>query len=105
MRPLVVAGSAHPALAEELARELECELASCHLRKFPDGELDVEVQASVRGEPVFVVQPLGAPVGERLLELLLIADGCRRAGARSVAAVIPYMGFARQDRVTKEARR
>ncbi len=102
MRPFIVSGSAHPALAEDLSRELECELASCVLRDFPDGEQEVEIQSSVRGESVFVVQPLGAPVGEHLLELLLIADACRRAGARSVAAIVPYVGFARQDRVTKE---
>jgi ribose-phosphate pyrophosphokinase len=104
VRPLIVSGSAHPALAEELSRELECELASCLLRRFPDGEQDVEVQTSVRGQPVFVVQPLGRSVGEHLLELLLIADACRRAGARSLAAIVPYLGFARQDRVTKEGR-
>lgn len=104
MRPLIVAGSAHPTLAEEIARELECEMASCLLQRFPDGEQEVEIQASVRGQLVFVVQPLGQPVGEHVLELLLLADACRRAGARSVAAMVPYMGFARQDRVTKEGR-
>lgn len=104
MRPLIVSGSSHPALAEDLARELECELASYLLQTFPDGEQDVEIRTSVRGQPVFVVQPLGPPVGEHVLELLLLADACRRAGARSVAAVVPYMGFARQDRITKEGR-
>jgi ribose-phosphate pyrophosphokinase len=104
MRSLIVSGSAHPALAEDIARELECELASCLLQRFPDGEQDVEVQTSVRGQPVFIVQPLGQPVGEHLIELLLLADACRRAGAHSVAAIVPYMGFARQDRVTKEGR-
>ncbi len=102
MRPVIIAGSAHLTLAEDLARELECEMASCPLRRFPDGEQDVEIQTSVRGDPVFVVQPLVHPVGEHLLELLLIADACRRAGARSITAVVPYMGFARQDRVTRE---
>jgi ribose-phosphate pyrophosphokinase len=104
MRPLVVSGSAHASLAEDLARELECEFGTSALGRFPDGEQDVEIQASVRGLPVFVVQPLGPPVGENLLELLLIADACRRAGAATVAAVIPYVGFARQDRVVKEGR-
>lgn len=104
MRPLIVAGTVHPSLAEQLARGLECELAKCQLRTFPDGEQDVEIQACVRGQPVFVVQPLVRSVGENLLELLLIADACRRAGARSVAAVVPYLAFARQDRVTKEGR-
>jgi ribose-phosphate pyrophosphokinase len=104
MRPLVISGSAHAALAEDLARELECELASYQLRRFPDGEQDVEIDTSVRGQPVFVVQPLGLSIGEHLLELLLLADACRRAGARSVAAIVTYVGFARQDRVTKEGR-
>lgn len=104
MRPLVVAGSSHPGLAEDLARELECELAACLLQTFPDGEQDVEIQTSMRGQSAFVVEPLREPVGERLLELLLLADACRRGGARSVTAVVPYMAFARQDRVTKEGR-
>jgi ribose-phosphate pyrophosphokinase len=104
LRPLVASGSAHPALAEAVARELECERVSCLLQTFPDGELEVELQTSVRGQPVFVVQPLGRPVGEHVLELLLLADACRRAGAGSVAAIVPYMGFARQDRVTREGR-
>ena len=104
MRPLIISGSVHAALAEDLARELRCELAPCQLRWFPDGEQDVEILAGVRGQPVFIVQPLGLRVGEHLLELLLLADACRRAGARSVAAIVPYVGFARQDRVTKEGR-
>jgi ribose-phosphate pyrophosphokinase len=104
MTPLIVSGSAHPALAEELARELQCKIAACLLQRFPDGEQDVDIQTSVRGQPVFIVQPLGQPVGEHLLELLLIADACHRAGAHSVAAIVPYMGFARQDRITKEGR-
>jgi ribose-phosphate pyrophosphokinase len=104
MRPLIISGSAHPALAADVARELESELASCLLGSFPDGERDVELRDSVRGQPVFVIQPLWPGVGEQLLELLLLSDACRRAGAGSVAAVIPYFGFARQDRVTREGR-
>ncbi|BDG02274.1 ribose-phosphate diphosphokinase [Anaeromyxobacter oryzae] len=102
MRPVIVSGSAHPALAEDLARALGCELAPCHRGRFPDGEQEVEVQANVRGQPVFVVQPLGRSAGDQLLELLLLADACHRAGAASVAAVVPYVAFARQDRVTRE---
>ncbi len=104
MRPLIVSGSAHPALAADVARELESELASCLLGCFPDGERDVEVRDSVRGQPVFVIQPLGPGVGEHLLELLLLSDACRRSGAGSVTAIVPYFGYARQDRVTKEGR-
>lgn len=68
------------------------------MKRFPDGELDVCVDADVRGADVFVVQGLHAPVGENLLELSLITDACQRAGASSVTAVIPYLGYARQDR-------
>ena len=102
MRPFIVSGSAHPALAEDLARELEAELPACALRRFPDGEQEVEVDPGVRGQPVFLVQPLAPPVGEHLVELLLLADACRRLGARAVAAIVPYVGFARQDRVARE---
>lgn len=104
MRPLIIRGSAHAALAEDLSRELGSELASCRVQRFPDGEQDVEIGATVRGQPVFVVQPLGSPVGEHLLELLLLADACRRGGCGSISAILPYVGFARQDRVTKEGR-
>lgn len=102
VKPVIVSGSAHPALAEALGAELECAPAACVHRRFPDGEPEVEVQASVRGQAVFVVQPLGPGAGEHLLELLLLADACRRAGAASVAAVVPYVALARQDRVTRE---
>ena len=67
MRPLVVSGSAHPSLAAEIAREVECELAPCLVQRFPDGEQELEIQASVRGQVLFIVQPLGASVGENLL--------------------------------------
>jgi ribose-phosphate pyrophosphokinase len=100
----IVSGSAHPALAGDLARELGSDRVPCLLQRFPDGEEDVELQGSVRGQPVLVVQPLESPVGEHLLELLLVADACRRAGARTITAVLPYVGFARQDRVTREGR-
>jgi ribose-phosphate pyrophosphokinase len=102
MRPVIVSGSAHPALAQDLSRELECELGSCVRRRFPDGEQEVEIQASVRGQLVFVVQPLALVAGEHVLELLLLADACHRAGAASVAAVVPYVALARQDRITRE---
>lgn len=102
MTPVILSGSAHPALAKEIARELHSELGSCLMERFPDGEQDVKVQTGVRGRPVFIVQPLGPPVGELLLELLFLADACRRAGAASISAIVPYVGYARQDRVTKE---
>ena len=68
------------------------------LERFPDGELHIELQESVRGHEVYLVQPTCPPVDEHLLELLLLADACRRAGAIHLTAVIPYFGYARQDR-------
>jgi ribose-phosphate pyrophosphokinase len=74
------------------------QLAQRVLKRFPDGELHIELQESVRGDDVYLVQPTCPPVDEHLLELLLLADACRRAGALFLTAVIPYFGYARQDR-------
>jgi ribose-phosphate pyrophosphokinase len=100
--PLIVPGSAHRALAQGIATELGAELAACTLERFPDGEQEVAIQARVRGRPVFIVQPLGQPVGENLLDLLLLADASHRAGALSTQAIVPYLGYARHDRVKRE---
>jgi len=98
--PVIVSGSAHPALGAALAREFVAG-ARCTVDRFPDGELEVAI-AGVRGRDVFVVEPLAAPIGESLLELVLIADACHRSGASSVSAVVPYLGYARQERRTRE---
>ncbi|MGE5760049.1 MAG: ribose-phosphate diphosphokinase [Gemmatimonadota bacterium] len=93
----IVAGTAHPSLAAAVASALGCALTACEVERFPDGELR-PVVVSVRGEDVYVVQPTGPPVNEHLVELLLVLDACRRAGADRVTAVVPYFGYARQDR-------
>ncbi len=98
MRTTLLAGSSHPTLAADLATELRLSLGATSLSRFPDGELDVDITAPVRGTEVFILQALHAPVGEHLLELSLMADACHRQGARSVTAVLPYLGYARQDR-------
>lgn len=98
MRPVIISGSSHPVLAAELATELKLSLGACSCRRFPDGELDIELHEDVRGADVFIVQSLHAPAGENLLELALLSDASQRAGARSVTAVIPYLGYARHDR-------
>ncbi len=96
---VVLAGSAHPALAAAVARSLGAPLGSTRSERFPDGEMHVSVdEEAVERRDVLVVQPTSAPVGEHVLELLLLADACRRAGAKSVSAVVPYFGYARQDR-------
>jgi ribose-phosphate pyrophosphokinase len=96
--PVILAGSAHPALAANVAKEIGQPLGACEVTRFPDGELDIDVRADVRGKDVYVVQPTRPPVGEHLLELTLISDACRRAGAANVTAVVSYFGYARQDR-------
>jgi ribose-phosphate pyrophosphokinase len=94
----ILTGSANPALAENISGKLGVQLAQRILERFPDGELHIELQESVRGHDVYLVQPTCPPVDEHLLQLFLMADACRRAGAIHLTAVIPYFGYARQDR-------
>lgn len=94
----LIAGRANVPMAEVIAHNLEVPLSAREVCRFPDGELHVEIQDSVRDDDVYLIQPTGPPVEERLFELLLLADACRRAGAASVTAVIPYFGYARHDR-------
>lgn len=95
---ILLSGSANPVLASSVAQALGHHLAACVLERFPDGELHVDVRESVRGQNVFLLQPTSPPVEQHLFELLLLADACRRAGAARITAVIPYFGYARQDR-------
>ncbi|HSE85170.1 MAG TPA: ribose-phosphate pyrophosphokinase [Candidatus Binatia bacterium] len=94
----ILAGSANLSLAENIARNVNVEIVRRVLERFPDGELHIELQESVRGHDVYLVQPTCPPVDEHLFELFLMADACRRAGAIHLTAVIPYFGYARQDR-------
>jgi ribose-phosphate pyrophosphokinase len=94
----LVAGNSNRALAEEIAAYLEIPLAQCVVRRFADQEIFVEIQENVRGEDVFVVQSTSYPANDHLMELLIIMDALKRASARRITAVIPYFGYARQDR-------
>jgi len=94
----ILSGSANLPLAESIAKKLGVQLARLILERFPDGELHVDVQESVRGYDVYIIQPSCPRVDEHLLELLLMADACERAGAARLTAVVPYFGYARQDR-------
>jgi ribose-phosphate pyrophosphokinase len=94
----VLAGTANPSLASAVARELGRPLGGCHVERFPDGELSVRLDETVRGREVFVVQPTSPPVNDHLVELLAFADACRRAAAARFTAVVPYFGYARSDR-------
>lgn len=93
----VISGSANRRLAAAISELLAVGPSSCPVERFPDGELRPTV-SSVRGQDVYVLQPTGPPVHDHLIELLLLLDGCQRAGAERITAVIPYLGYARQDR-------
>lgn len=94
----IVAGSASTALAGAVAGRLDVDPVRRTVERFPDGELHVELAESVRGKDVYLVQALSPPAEAHLLELLLLADACRRSGAERLTAVLPYLGYARQDR-------
>jgi ribose-phosphate pyrophosphokinase len=93
-------GSANVPLAQEVARYLGIDLGPMVRKRFADGELYVQIQESIRGCDVYLIQPTCGPVNDRLMELLIMIDACRRASARQVTAVIPYYGYARADRKT-----
>jgi ribose-phosphate pyrophosphokinase len=97
----IFTGSANPGLAEEIAEHLNLPLGEMETFRFVDGEVSVRIAESVRGEDIFVIQPTGPPVNEHLIELLVILDALRRASAARITAVIPYFGYARQDRKSK----
>jgi len=94
----LVAGSGNPDLAHAVAVEIGTRPALYLMEAFPDGELHIDIHESVRGHDVFLVQPTGPPVADHLMELMLLADACRRAGADRLTAVLPYYGYGRQDR-------
>jgi ribose-phosphate pyrophosphokinase len=98
MKLHLFSGTANVPLAAAVAGGLELRLGNRLLEHFPDGEVQIQIRDDVRGDDVYLLQPTGPPVGEHLLELLLLADACRRAGAEHTTAVVPYFGYARQDR-------
>lgn len=94
----VFSGRAHEALAQAIAKDLNTRLAAEEIGVFADGEVRVEIEESVRGADVFIVQPTAPPVNDNLMELLVIADALKRASAGRITAVVPYFGYARQDK-------
>ncbi len=94
----LISGRANPKLANEIANYLGIDLGAVELTNFPDGEISCRLYQNVRGCDVFLVQPTGPPVNENLMELLVLIDACRRASAARITAVMPYFGYARQDR-------
>jgi ribose-phosphate pyrophosphokinase len=97
----VFCGNAHPPLAEEICLNLGIALGKAHVTTFSDGEIYLQIQENVRGADVFVVQPTCTPVERNLMEVLLMVDALKRASAERVTAVLPYYGYARQDRKDK----
>ena len=94
----IFTGRANPLLGKEIAKELGMELGKIKISPFSDGEIYVQVQESVRGCEVFLVQPTNPPVNENLMELLIMIDSLKRASAKTINVIIPYFGYARQDR-------
>ena len=101
---MVFAGNANPQLANEIAQRLNLPLGNAIVGEFSDGEVMVEIMENVRGNDIFIVQPTCAPTDKNLMELLVMVDAMRRSSAARVTAVIPYFGYARQDRRPRSAR-
>ena len=101
---MVFTGNANPALADAIAKNIGVPLGRASISKFSDGEVSVELNENVRGKDVFVIQPTCAPTNESIMELLLMSDALHRASANRITAVIPYFGYARQDRRVRSAR-
>ena len=95
---MIFSGTANPELAEEIAKYLEMPLAKASIERFSDGEINIQIAESVRGKDVFIIQPTCAPVNANLMELLIMTDALKRSSAKSITAVVPYYGYARQDR-------
>ncbi len=100
----VFSGNAHPELAHDIARCLMVPLARAQVGRFSDGEINVEILENIRGRETFIIQPTCPPTADNLMELLIMVDAARRASAARITAVIPYFGFARQDRRPRSAR-
>ena len=94
----IFSGNAHPLMAQEIAKHLELTVSEAEVRKFSDGEIFIEIKENVRGTDSFVIQPTCTPVNDNLMELVIMVDALRRASARRITAVLPYYGYARQDR-------
>jgi ribose-phosphate pyrophosphokinase len=97
----IFTGSAHPSLAKEIAECLGIPLGQARLRRFPDSEVSFQIDENIRGADVFIVQPTCNPVDQHLMELLVMIDAFRRSSAARITAVVPYYGYARQDRKDK----
>jgi len=97
-------GNAHPQLAAKIAQHLDLPVGKCNVGRFSDGEVSVEIMENIRGNDVILVQPTCPPTNRNLMELLVMADACKRASASRITALVPYLGYSRQDRRPRAAR-
>lgn len=95
---MIFSGTSNPELSKEIAKYLEMPLSTAEIKRFSDGEISVQITQSVRGKDVFIIQPTSAPTNDNLMELLIMTDALKRSSANSITAVVPYYGYARQDR-------
>jgi ribose-phosphate pyrophosphokinase len=95
---MIFTGTANPALARSIASELDVHIGSCVVDRYPDGNVAVELLESVRRKKVFLMQSTSPPISDHLVELLALADACRRAGAARVTSIVPYFGHGRADK-------
>lgn len=100
----ILSGNAHPGLSRDIAHHLRIPLGKAQVGRFSDGEINVEIMENIRGRDIYIVQPTCPPVNENLMELMVMADACRRASAANITAVVPYYGYARQDRRPRASR-
>jgi ribose-phosphate pyrophosphokinase len=101
---IVFTGNANPRLAQDVVRHLQLQMGDASVGSFSDGEVQVEINENVRGKDVFILQPTCAPTNDNLMELLVMIDAVRRSSARRITAVVPYFGYARQDRRPRSVR-
>jgi ribose-phosphate pyrophosphokinase len=101
---MLFTGNANPALAQSIAEYLKLPMGKASVGRFSDGEVAIELQENVRGKDIFIVQSTCAPTNDNLMEILVMTDALRRASAGRITAVIPYMGYSRQDRRVRSAR-
>ena len=101
---MLFSGNATPDLAKSIANYLDISIADANIQRFSDGEIDVEINENVRGQDVFIIQSTCSPANENLMELVIMADALRRASAARITAVVPYFGYARQDRRVRSKR-
>ena len=94
----ILSGTSNPRLSKEISKKLKLKLINTNIKRFADGEIYIEINENIRGNSVFVIQSTSTPANDNLMELLLCIDALRRSSAKNITAVIPYFGYARQDR-------